>query len=147
VPPLEQLIQPTRPQQESHMQIQVNTDRNIDGHEALAAWVTASVESALQYVSDHITRVEVHLSDENSGHKDGQLDKRCLMEARLNGRQPIAVDHQAASLGEAVDGAADKLGRKIDSTLGKQRDQHRRTPQSPLSEQELGSEREFPKHS
>lgn len=113
------------------MQIQINTDRNIDGHDALAQWVTASIESALTHVSEHITRVEVHLSDENSGKKDGPHDKRCLMEARLEGRQPIAIDHQAASLGEAVDGAADKLARKIDSTLGKQRDQQRRGPTSP----------------
>lgn len=128
------------------MQIQVNTDHNIDGHDALAQWVTASIESALIHVSEHITRVEVHLSDENSGQKDGSQDKRCLMEARLEGRQPIAVDHQAGSLGEAVDGAADKLARRIDSTLGKQRDQQRRSPPSPLPGQAQASEQELPKH-
>ncbi len=127
------------------MQIQVNTDRHIDGHDALSQWVTASIESALVHVSEHITRVEVHLSDENGGQKDGPHEKRCLMEARLEGRQPMAVDHQAASLGEAVDGAAEKLGRMIDSTMGKQRDQQRRsTP--PQAGQEPATEQEFPKH-
>lgn len=48
---------------------------------------------------------------------------RCMMEARLEGRQPIAVTHQAASLDQAVDGAADKLTKMIDSTLGRLRDQ------------------------
>ena len=50
------------------MQIQINTDHNIKGHEALAAQVRGVVESALSHLSDHITRVEVHLSDESS-HK------------------------------------------------------------------------------
>ena len=114
------------------MQIQINTDHNIEGHEALAAQVSSVVEGALSLVSDHITRVEVHLSDENSA-KGGQHDKRCLMEARLEGRQPIAVTHQAATLDEAVDGAADKLARSIDSDLGRMRDQRsrRREPLPP----------------
>jgi len=79
------------------------------------------VEEALSRFSDQITRVEVHLSDENS-HKSGQNDKRCLMEARLEGRRPTAVTHQAATLGQAVDGAADKLQKVIESTLGRLRD-------------------------
>ena len=108
------------------MQIQINTDHNIEGHEALAAQVSGVVESALSRFSDHITRVEVHLSDENSDKKGGHDDMRCMMEARLEGRQPIAVTHQAATLDQAVDGAADKLTRLIESTLGRLRDQKSR---------------------
>ena len=100
------------------MQIQLNTDGNIEGHEELATQVSSVVESALKRFSDHITRVEVHLSDENSEKKDGNDDMRCMMEARLEGRQPIAVTHQAATLDQAVEGAADKLTRLIESTLG-----------------------------
>jgi ribosome-associated translation inhibitor RaiA len=117
-------------QQENTMQVQINTDRNIEGHEALAAQVSGVVESALSRISDHITRVEVHLSDENR-HKSGQNDKRCVMEARLEGRQPIAVTHQAATLDQAVDGAADKLTRLIESTLGRLRDQKSRRTDPP----------------
>lgn len=102
------------------MHIQVNTDNNIEGREELATRVEAVVEKALSRFSDQITRVEVHLSDENS-HKGGQNDKRCLMEARLEGRQPTAVTHQAATLGQAIDGAADKLKTVIESTLGRLR--------------------------
>lgn len=105
------------------MQIQINTDRNIEGHEALTAHVSNLVESALSQISDHITRVEVHLSDENSDKKHGNDDMRCMMEARLEGRQPVAVTHHAQTLGQAVDGAANKLCRLIDSTLGRLRDQ------------------------
>ena len=104
------------------MQIQMSTDGNIEGHEALATQVSSVIESALSRFSDHITRVEVHLSDENSEKKDGNDDMRCMMEARLEGRQPIAVTHQAATLDQAVDGAADKLSKLIESTLGRLRD-------------------------
>ena len=116
------------------MQIQFNTDHNIEGHEALATQVRGVVERALSHISDHITRVEVHLSDDRS-HKSCQNDKRCMMEARLEGHQPIAVTHQAATVDQAVDGAADKLARLIESTLGRLREQksHRADPPPPGS--------------
>lgn len=100
------------------MHIQINTDSNIEGREGLASHVKGVVEGALSRFSDRITRVEVHLSDQNSD-KSGQDDKRCMMEARLEGRQPTAVTHQAASLGDAVDGAANKLKRSLESTLAR----------------------------
>jgi len=114
------------------MQIQINTDHNIEGREKLATYVREVVESALNLVSDHITRVEVHLSDENS-NKSGPNDKRCLIEARLEGRQPIAVTHQASNVDDAVGGAADKLARLIESTLGRQRDLRDHRPEPPVS--------------
>jgi len=103
------------------MHIQTNTDHHITGSEGLAAQATAIVEGALARFSDQITRVEVHLSDEN-GARGGVEDIRCMMEARLEGRQPIAVTHQAATVELAMDGAADKLKHSIESTLGRLRD-------------------------
>jgi hypothetical protein len=103
------------------MLVQINTDSSIKGDEASAEGYRQVVESALDRFSDRITRVEVHLSDQN-GPKGGEDDKRCVMEARLEGQQPTAVTCQAASLEEAVAGAADKLARVIDSTLGRLRD-------------------------
>jgi ribosome-associated translation inhibitor RaiA len=71
------------------------------------------------------------LTDE-SGSKSGKNDKRCMMEARLEGRQPIAVTDEAATLDLAVDGAADKLARLIEHTLGRLHDQrNHRTDPSP----------------
>lgn len=113
------------------MQVQINTDRNIEGHEALAAQVRGVVESALRRISDHITRVEVHLSDENSDKKGGKDNMRCMLEARIEGGQPIAVTHQAATLDQAVGGAAGKLTRLIESTLGRLRDQGSRKTDPP----------------
>ena len=112
------------------MQIEINTDGNIEGHEALAAQVSGVVESALRRFSEHITRVDVHLSDENSDKKVGRNAMRCMMEVRLEGRQPIVVTHQAATLDETVDGAADKLTRLIEHTLGRlhEKQSHRTDP-------------------
>ena len=114
------------------MQIQINTDHNIEGDEALAAQLSGVVESALSRFSDHITQVEVHLSDENSDKKGGNDDIRCVMEASLEGRRPIAVTHQAATLDQAVDGAADKLTNLIESTLGRLHHQESRRTDPPL---------------
>ncbi|MDD2321396.1 MAG: hypothetical protein PHO83_15230, partial [Geobacteraceae bacterium] len=78
------------------MKIQINTDSNIEGNEALAAQVRSTVAGVLDRISDTITRVEVHLSDESS-QKKSQNDKRWVMEARPEGRQPVAVSDQAAT--------------------------------------------------
>jgi ribosome-associated translation inhibitor RaiA len=100
------------------MKIQINTDNHITGREALANEAEATVASALSHLAEHITRVEVHLSDEN-GKKIGGRDKRCMMEARLEGHQPIAVTDEADSLDEALAGAADKLKRSLEYTLSR----------------------------
>lgn len=104
------------------MQVQVNTDRHIDGREALAAHVSNVINTTLSHVSEHVTRVEVHLSDENS-HKKSDNDKRCMMEARLEHAAPIAVTHHTDNLDQAIRGASEKLIRSIESHLGKLRDQ------------------------
>ena len=118
------------------MKIQIHTDGNIKGHENLIDRVRGVVESALGRIRNHITRVEVHLSDEN-GDKRGEDDKRCMMSARLQGRRPIAVSHQSATLDQAVDGALDKLTELIKSTLERQRDKKHRRTDPPLPELRL----------
>ena len=100
------------------MKIQVNTDHNIHGREAMIEQTVSVVESVLGHLADHITRVEVHLSDENA-RKGGNTDKRCMMEARFEKHQPIAVTEEAATLDEAIDGAAHKLKRLLEHTLSR----------------------------
>jgi ribosomal subunit interface protein len=100
------------------MQIQINSDHHINPSPELAGHVQALVRDALDRYSDRITRVEVHLNDLNSA-KGGSSDKRCLMEARMGGLGPIAVNHEAESLNLAIDGAIEKLERAIGHKLGK----------------------------
>lgn len=100
------------------MIVLVNTDSNITSDDRYTAQVTALLESALSRFGDHITRVEVHLADEN-GSKSGQDDKRCVLEVRIEGRQPTAVTNHAATLELAVSGAIKKLTASLSSTLGR----------------------------
>lgn len=112
------------------MQIQINTDHHIDGNEALSAHVEAVVESAMRHLKEQLTRVEVHLEDENGG-KAGIDDKRCMMEARLRSHQPVAVSHHAGSVHEAVDGAARKLRVSLEAVLGRLDAKRRQPSQGP----------------
>lgn len=102
------------------MQVQFNTDSHIQGEDSLAEWATTELKDKLARFSQHITRVEVHLSDTNAARTTGD-DKRCVLEARLAGRQPVAVRHDAGKVAEAFHGAVEKLARSLDTTLGKQR--------------------------
>jgi ribosome-associated translation inhibitor RaiA len=100
------------------MKIQVNTDANIQGREALVARVEQTVTRALERYKGQVTRVEVHLGDENGARKSRD-DKRCVMEARLERRQPVAATDHADTLEQAIRGAADKLVRLLGNQLGK----------------------------
>ncbi|WP_397449702.1 HPF/RaiA family ribosome-associated protein [Pseudomonas sp. NA-150] len=102
------------------MQIQVNSDNHIDSTNRLEEWVRTTVESTLEHYEENLTRVEVHLRDEN-GDKPGPHDMRCQMEARPKGHQPISVTHKANSLDQAVDGAAIKLNHALEHMFGKLR--------------------------
>lgn len=109
------------------MQIQVRTDNHIDGSAELTRHVQEVVESALQSFADRVTRVEVHLTDENSSQKSVANDKRCTMEARLAGVQPIAVNADASTIEQAIDAAAEKLENTVRRTLERRDDPKGRT--------------------
>ncbi len=100
------------------MKIQLNTDKNISGNEKLESYLNSLIKEELSLFSDHITRIEVHLADENS-HKKGENDKRCMLEARLENRQPIAVTSHANTVEQAVNGALDKLKTSIETIYGR----------------------------
>jgi ribosome-associated translation inhibitor RaiA len=90
------------------MQIQFNTGKNVIISEDLIASSTSLITAGLSRYSHQITRVEVHLSDED-GKKDGVNDKRCMVEARLSGINPIAVTSQANTHEQALSGAIEKM--------------------------------------
>jgi len=102
------------------MQIQINTDKNVSLSQEHRDSLRVLISKDLSRYEDHITRVEVHLSDEN-GSKDGQNDKRCMIEARPEGMQPIAVTENADSYEKAVTGAVQKLISTLGSIIGRLR--------------------------
>lgn len=101
------------------MQIRVHTDNHIQGSQSLSEQVESVLEDSLSRFGDRVISVEVHLNDENSSAKSGDNDKRCAMEARLAGLQPITVTHVAALIDQAIDGAAEKLEKTLDRKLGR----------------------------
>lgn len=103
------------------MQIQLNTDDHVQGADSLAAWAERELKDKLARFRDHITRVEVHLSDLNASRVGGD-DKRCKLEARLAGRQPVTVSHDADKVADALHGAAARLVRALENDLGRARD-------------------------
>ncbi len=104
------------------MQIHISSDASIAQHESFTTRITAVIEAALSHCSHRITRVDVHMSDEN-GAKKGHDDKRCTLEAHVEGLAPSAVTHHAETLDKAVHGAADRLKRMLESTIDKLRHQ------------------------
>lgn len=99
------------------MQVQVNSN-HIEGSARLQEWVGASVTDRLERYEEFLSRVEVHISDEN-GSKSGADDKRCQIEARPKGHQPLSVTHKAESLEQAVEGAAEKMRHALEHLAGK----------------------------
>jgi len=102
------------------MKVLLNTDNYVSGNEEKNAPLIEMVSKELSRFSDQITRVEIHLSDEN-GYKTGKNDKKCVIEARLEGLQPVAVTNLADSHYDAVKGASEKLKSALDSMIGKLR--------------------------
>lgn len=100
------------------MQVLVNSGKHVASSMAFKEDISSRVRSKLQRYEDHLTRIEVHLSDENA-LKSGPLDKRCKVEARMKGRDPLTVSHDAEEMHQAIDGAMNKLTNALDRNLGK----------------------------
>jgi hypothetical protein len=108
------------------MKVQVNTSNDIENKEALERWAGGYLNEQLARFDQDITSIEVQMTDENHAGKGGGDDKRCMMEARLNGRAPVAVTHFAPEQNLAFRGAAEKRARALDHAFGKlDRREHR----------------------
>lgn len=103
------------------MNIQVNTDRHVEGHQRLENYVNETLRKSLDRFGERITRIEAHISDQN-GPRGGVDDMQCRLEARLQGMQPITVTNRDANIEQSLAGAIDKLRSALDSALGKLRD-------------------------
>ena len=100
------------------MQIEVTTDNNVEGSDALIRQLEADVHAALSRFGDRLTRVEVHLGDENAAKKGGD-DKRCVLEARPAGQPPVVVPNPASTLDKACGGALQKLQNLLERRFGR----------------------------
>jgi len=101
------------------MLVHIVTDNHIEGSEDLKQWITDLVTSSCERFGPQMIRVDVHLSDEN-GAKEGKNDKRCLLEARLSGLEPVVASQSGATLGQCVDAAIDTLLESLDRKIERQ---------------------------
>lgn len=104
------------------MHIQINSDKNIDININSKQIYKSKTEKKLERFENIISRIEVHLSDENA-EKSGLNDKKCLIEARMQNRQPIIVTDTSDVIEKSFASALNKLTRKLDTIVGKMRDQ------------------------
>jgi len=100
------------------MQIQLNSDRSVAVDQSVSEEALTILRGQLDRFATHLTRLEVHLSDVN-GDRGGGDDKRCLLEARPSGRDPVVVTHDGPSIAVATRGAAQKMNRLLTSLFGR----------------------------
>ena len=98
------------------MDIQINTDSNVEGGEKFLTYVSGVVQQAFSRFSDQLSHVDIHFSDQNNS-KEGFMDKRCLMEVRIKGRKSAVVTNDADSVDEALNGATEKMQHSLEHTL------------------------------
>ena len=100
------------------MKLQLNTDKNIQGTEMLETYVSEIIRNGLKHYVDKITRIEVHLSDQNAD-KGGIDDIQCKIEARVEGMKPVMVVSKSGSKEKALDDAIYKMKATLDTIIGK----------------------------
>lgn len=111
---------------EAAMQVTVETDNHIENRDRLIAHVEGVVRDAVDRHEDRISFVEAHLGDVNGASRAGAADMRCMLQARIAGLKAVAVEHRAETLHLAIEGAAEKLTKALDTTFGKLEDRERR---------------------
>ncbi|MHC5002683.1 MAG: HPF/RaiA family ribosome-associated protein [Planctomycetota bacterium] len=106
------------------MQIQVHSADAQVGDPVINC-VYEHVGAALDVFDEQITRVEVHLHDDD-GPKSSGTGKRCVIEVRLAGHQPLGVEHQSNDIYESIRAAAGKAERAVRRRIERHREHKER---------------------
>ena len=114
------------------MQVQFNSDSSVMGTANVAERIEAKVRDKLARFEERLTRLEIHVHDENA-HKHGHDDKACTIEARPRGGKPIGVTEGASTVDDAARKAAMTLAQRLERHFGKSnRDGHDPRPEKVL---------------
>lgn len=100
------------------MDFQFNTNSSVMGTENVAERIETQLRSRLERFAEKLTRLEVHVSDNNAS-KGGSADKQCTIEARPRGGNPLTVTAQSSDVDAAARDAASKMVSLLDSHFGK----------------------------
>ena len=101
------------------MQFQFNTDHTVMGTENVAERIEAMMRAMFARFADRLTRIEVHVTDEN-GHKHGHDDKACTIEARPRGGRPIGVTEHGSKVDAVARKAAATMVQRLERVLGRE---------------------------
>ena len=101
------------------MQFQFNTDNHISGTATLSSRVEGQLRDRLDRFTDRLTRLEVHVSDENGAKSHGE-DINCRVEARIQGDRPLSASARADSIDAAASQAGNKMAKMLERHFGKQ---------------------------
>ena len=99
------------------MKIQLNTDNHLNISESFGKKLEEQCSQQLDRFSDHVTRLEVYLSDQD-GPKNGVNDKKCILEARLENSKPVAGRGIGNTYDQAVPKEIAKMKASLDTILG-----------------------------
>jgi len=94
--------------------------QDVELPDPLRTFIEKKLTDTLAHVAERLTRVDVHLKDLNSQGKHG-IDKRCTLEARPRGMDPVAVEVDADTAKDAVHHAAEKLERALQHRFDKRK--------------------------
>ena len=89
---------------------------NIYGHglsvtSAIREHVDKRIRFALSRIGHRLRRIDVRLSDLNGPR--GGMDKRCLIEVRINRHPPVVVTDVQSDLYSSIDRASARAGRTV----------------------------------
>ncbi|MEO9461272.1 MAG: HPF/RaiA family ribosome-associated protein [Marinomonas sp.] len=116
----------------SELQFQFNSDSSVMGTDNVATRIEEAVRAKLARFEERLTRIEVHVSDENA-HKGGADDKTCMIEVRPRGDKPIGVTEHASDVDTAARRAANTMAQRLERVLGKaQKHKHDPRPDKAL---------------
>ncbi|RYG17378.1 MAG: HPF/RaiA family ribosome-associated protein [Chitinophagaceae bacterium] len=101
----------------------MNTDKNLTIHAEYQAQIEEQLTGTLARFEEHISSIQVHLSDEN-GSKEGQNDKKCVLEAHVNGRPAVVASTFGETYDLALTGAIAKLKSALTTIDGKLKSHH-----------------------
>ena len=100
------------------MLVQIHTDKNIEGGSRFSEYFSAEIKEKLARFNEIVTRIEVHVTDQN-GSKTSPNDKKCVIEARIEKKQPIAVTAHGDTAEKTFSQALEKVQRVLETTVEK----------------------------
>jgi ribosome-associated translation inhibitor RaiA len=100
------------------MKILITTDNHIVMKRERSQAVESEIDGAIERFERQLSRLEVHLSDQNAD-KGGDREIKCVIDAHIDGMKTVTATEYAATVDEAITGATEEMKRLLESTFSK----------------------------